>query len=68
MKKETTYDKLLDVQPKKKNAVIVNRIKQDIIFNALKKEVNGRKIDDIVDTQINTFEREPLSAYEMKNL
>jgi hypothetical protein len=42
MKKETTYDKLLDVQQKKKNAVVINRIKQDLIFNALKKEVNGR--------------------------
>lgn len=68
MKKETTYDKLLDVQPKKKNVVILNRIKQNLIFNAIRKEIMERKIDDIVEVQVKNFEIEPLAGYEVKNL
>jgi hypothetical protein len=55
MKKETTYDKLLDVQPKKKNVVVLNRIKQNLIFNAIRNEIMGRQIDDIVEAQVKNF-------------
>ena len=68
MKKETTYDKLLDVQPKKKNVVVLNRIKQNLIFNAIRNEIMGRQIDDIVEAQVKNFEIEPLAGYEVKNL
>jgi len=44
MKKKTQYDELIDFQMKKKNVSTLNKIKKEVIYNAIKKEVLGRSV------------------------